>query len=155
MKSLFTLLLVAILFVWMISKCDSSSSYDAEKEYALTDAEKRETDSLSAVDAKNKILEEEERKKQEEIEDKRFYKSKAGRIHKKHPEWSRDDCELLANNRIWVGMTYSMLKYKRGLPNHANPSNYGNGTQWQWCWNDYTPSCFYDNNDDGVIDSYN
>jgi hypothetical protein len=47
-----------------------------------------------------------------------------------------------------------MLKYIRGLPNSANPSNYGMGTEWQWCWNNYTPSCFY-GDEDGIIDSYN
>ncbi len=84
-----------------------------------------------------------------------FNKTKAGRIKVKHPDWSREDCERLAKNRIWVGMGYDMLKYLRGLPNSANPSNYGSGTNWQWCWHDYTPSCFYDTNGDGKIDSYN
>lgn len=84
-----------------------------------------------------------------------FMKTKAGRIYKKHPEWSKYDCERLADNSIWIGMDIDMLKYKRGLPNSANPSNYGSVTQWQWCWSDYTPSCFYDNDGDGKIDSYN
>jgi hypothetical protein len=52
-------------------------------------------------------------------------------------------------------MTYKMLIYKRGLPNRANPSNYGQGNSWQWCWDDFNPSFFYDNNDDGIIDAYN
>ena len=81
--------------------------------------------------------------------------SKAWKLHKKHPSWSVEDCKNVANNRIWIGMTYDMIKAQRGLPNSANPSNYGNGTQWQWCWRNYTPSCFYDHNDDSIIDSYN
>lgn len=81
--------------------------------------------------------------------------SKAGKICKKNPEWSKNDCEKLANNKIWIGMSISMLKELRGLPNSANPSDYGFGKQWQWCWYDYAPSCFYDDNDDGLIDSYN
>jgi len=89
------------------------------------------------------------------LENAAFMKTKAGRIYKKHPEWSREDCERLANNNIWIGMDIDMLKYKRGLPNSANPSNYGGVTQWQWCWSDFTPSCFYDNDGDGRIDSYN
>jgi hypothetical protein len=53
-------------------------------------------------------------------------------------------------------MTYEMLVASLGSkPNSANPSNYGNGTSWQYCWWNTTPSCFYDNNDDGIIDSYN
>lgn len=80
---------------------------------------------------------------------------KAAKILDKHPNWSRSDCERLVKKEEWVGMSYDMLKYLRGLPNSANPSDYGSGTQWQWCWTDYTPSCFYDRNDDGIIDSYN
>jgi hypothetical protein len=105
------------------------------------------------------LAKEVERMKRIEEEDRRelkeFYKTKAGRIYRKHPEWSLDDCRRLADNSVWIGMSLEMLKYKRGLPNNANPSNYGNGVQWQWCWSDYTPSCFYDNNNDGLIDSYN
>jgi hypothetical protein len=83
-------------------------------------------------------------------------KTKAGKIYKKHPEWSRGDCEKLAEGSIWIGMDIQMLKYRMGRPNSANPSNYGGGvTQWQWCWTDWTPSCFYDNDGDSKIDSYN
>jgi hypothetical protein len=102
------------------------------------------------------------RKRQEQIllsnsraDERKWNQSKAGRIQKKHPDWSREDCESIAKRRIWVGMSYGMLKYMRGLPNHANPSNYGGDTQWQWCWDDYTPSCFYDRDGDGNIDAYN
>ena len=80
--------------------------------------------------------------------------SKAGRIKKKHPEWSDEDCENLANRRIWIGMSIQMLVYLRGNPNSANPSNYGDGINWQWCWENYTPSCFY-GRADGIITSYN
>ena len=94
-------------------------------------------------------------KKAEELaEQKAWDQSSAGQIYKAHPEWSKADCEKLANNKIWIGMTLSMLKYRRGLPNSSNPSNYGFGNEWQWCWKNYTPSCFY-GNDDGIIDSYN
>lgn len=110
---------------------------------------------LSAQEALTKQREEKDLIAQDLAEERRWNKSKAGRIQKKHPDWSREDCKRLAEGSIWVGMNYEMLKYKRGLPNSANPSNYGNGTSWQWCWHDWTPSCFYDNNDDGLIDSYN
>ena len=52
-------------------------------------------------------------------------------------------------------MTYDMLVFKYGKPDSANPSNYGSGNQMQYCWNNYHPSCFYDDNGDGKIDSYN
>ena len=155
MKKLVSLLTLALILAWILSKCDNKSEISDQPAYEPTASERKSADSLASIAAKNRILEEEERAKREAMEEKKFLKSKAGRIWKRHPEWSKEDCELLASNKIWIGMTYSMLKYKRGLPNHANPSNYGNGTQWQWCWDDYTPSCFYDHDDDGKIDSYN
>jgi hypothetical protein len=78
----------------------------------------------------------------------------AGKLCKKHTDWTRDDCEGVAKRQYWIGMTIDMLKATRGTPNNANPSNYGGDTQWQWCWTDYTPSCFY-GGDDGIITSYN
>jgi len=81
---------------------------------------------------------------------------KAYKILKKHPEWTKEDCEKLTNGSIWIGMSFEMLKYVYGgNPDSANPSNFGKGTRWQWCWHDYKPSCFYDNDGDGLIDSYN
>ncbi|MFZ2226487.1 MAG: hypothetical protein WA064_03455 [Candidatus Moraniibacteriota bacterium] len=83
-----------------------------------------------------------------------YEKTKAGRIHTKHLDWSKEDCERLANNKIWIGMSYDMLVELWGKPNYATPSNYGNGTTWQWCWTYNTPSCFY-GDADGIVDSYN
>lgn len=88
-------------------------------------------------------------------EQKAWEQSKAGRLCKKYPRWTKDECQKIADRQYWIGMTTEMLKESRGLPNSANPSNYGSRTQWQWCWFDYSPSCFYDNDGDGIIDSYN
>lgn len=161
MATLFKFLLIFLAFLWVVSKCGNDNGSDYESSPSVTDSGTEEVD-MSPEATKARILEAEEAQKAEEnrikeeaAADKRFLKSKSGKIYKKHPEWSREDCERLANNKIWIGMGYDMLKYKRGLPNSANPSNYGNGTQWQWCWDDYTPSCFYDNDGDGNIDSYN
>jgi uncharacterized protein YdaU (DUF1376 family) len=82
-------------------------------------------------------------------------RSEAGQMCKSHPKWTKEECEKLANNKIWVGMTYEMLVYRWGKPDHKNLSNYGRGAEYQYCWDNYTPSCFYDNNDDGIIDAYN
>lgn len=85
-----------------------------------------------------------------------FNKTKAGKLCLKYPDWVKFECERVANNEYWIGMNYFMLVESFGSkPNHANPSNYGWKTQWQWCWTDATPSCFYDEDDDGVVDSYN
>lgn len=108
---------------------------------------------IAAEEAKKAA--EEERKAKELAEQKEWEQSKAGQICKAHPEWDKSDCKKLADNKIWIGMSLDMLKYERGLPNSANPSNYGGVTQWQWCWHNYTPSCFYDHDGDGLIDAYN
>lgn len=81
--------------------------------------------------------------------------SPAGQICSQHTSWTKDDCTKLANRRVWVGMNYDMLIYLRGKPNHINVSNYGRGNEYQYCWDDRTPSCFYDNNSDDIIDAYN
>jgi len=102
-----------------------------------------------------KIKAEEERKANELAE---WEKTKAGKICSEHflNRWTKEDCERVADGKIWIGMSYDMLVKVYGRkPNSANPSNYGFGTEWQWCWHNYIPSCFYDNNDDGIIDSYN
>lgn len=109
-------------------------------------------DSLSAIKF-NK--ENEAAVKAQEEEDRKFYATKAGRIYKKHPEWSKSACERLANNEVWIGMHLEMLHYLRGLPDAANESNYGNGSQWQWCWYELSPSCFYDRDNDLIVDAYN
>lgn len=87
-------------------------------------------------------------------EDAEWDNSRAGRICNKHPEWGHSTCDRLANNEIWIGMSLDMLKSERGNPSSANPSNYGTGRSWQWCWSGYTPMCFY-GADDGIINSYN
>lgn len=107
-----------------------------------------------------RIKEEEERKKAEqEAEEKAkldaYYRTPAGRICKDNPTWSKSDCERLAEGKIWIGMSINMVKYKRGLPQSVNTSNYGSGDRYQWCWDyKYNPQCFY-GGVDGIVDSYN
>jgi len=69
--------------------------------------------------------------------------SKAGKIQKNHPNWTKEDCESVAKKFIWIGMTYEMLAEIKGDPDDENSSNYGAGIEWQWCWNKGKPSCFY------------
>ena len=81
-------------------------------------------------------------------------KTKAGKLCKLHADWSKDDCQNVIDRKYWIGMDLNMLKAERGTPDSANPSDYGDGTHWQWCWYDYTPSCFYGGSD-GIVTSYN
>lgn len=133
-----------------------SSNSKPDKEILSSNITPTKTKSQIATEDSLYKIELEKRRKDEIAEEAAFLKTKAGKIYKKHPEWSKRDCERLADGSIWIGMHINMLKYRMGKPNSANPSNYGNGvTQWQWCWSDWTPSCYYDNDDDGLIDSYN
>lgn len=93
-------------------------------------------------------------KQKSNLEEKEWNNSKAGKLQKKHPEWTNEECINIVNRKVWIGMTYEMLVYQRGKPNRINPSNYGNGTHYQYCWDDYTPSCFY-SDENKIINSYN
>lgn len=127
-----------------------------------SEAEKAEQARLKAeAEAKHQAALEAKRKAQEEAaakaktEQAAFDASKAGKICKQHPTWSHEVCQNVADRKYWIGMDLDMLKASYGSsPDHANPSNYGGSTQWQWCWSDMTPSCFY-GGDDGIITSYN
>jgi nucleoid-associated protein YgaU len=87
-------------------------------------------------------------------DDAAYSKTPAGKLCAKHPDWLKDECQNVADNKIWIGMMYDMVTAERGLPNHVNTSNYGNGNEYQACWYDITPSCFYFKSDD-IITSYN
>jgi hypothetical protein len=127
-----------------------------------SDAEKAEQARLKAeAEAKRQADLQAQQKAQEEAaakakaEQAAFDASKAGKICKKHPDWSHEDCQNVAGRKYWIGMTLDMLKASYGSdPDHASPSNYGGDTHWQWCWSDFTPSCFYGGSD-GIITSYN
>lgn len=94
-------------------------------------------------------------REKEEAEQKAWEATEAGQICLRHSTWSKEDCQSIADDEYWIGMSIGMLKELRGTPNSASPSNYGNGMEWQWCWWDKTPNCFYDRDNDGLIDSYN
>lgn len=128
----------------------------------FTEAEKVENERLRAeaeikrqaeVEAQKKA--EQERIAQEAAEQKIWDSSKAGKICKKYPDWSKEDCQKVVDKKIWLGMNIFMVVEQRGKPNSVNESNYGSGIQRQFCWYNYTPSCFYDDNEDGLVESYN
>jgi hypothetical protein len=103
-----------------------------------------------ALEAREKELQ----AKSDEEELQEFKKTKAYKIFVKHPEWSKEDCERLANKEYWIGMELDMVKFLRGLPDAVNVSDYGNGKEYQWCWHGKTPFCFY-GKEGGIITSYN
>jgi RNA polymerase subunit RPABC4/transcription elongation factor Spt4 len=85
-----------------------------------------------------------------------WQKTPGGKICAAHPDWKHEDCDEIAKGAVWVGMTYDqlVLSYK-GKPDDANPSSNGGNIHYQYCWRDKNPSCFYDNNEDGIIDAIN
>jgi FtsZ-binding cell division protein ZapB len=93
--------------------------------------------------------------RQRTVEERKWLASKAGKICKKHPVWSRTDCKRVADGKYWLGMDVWMLVAQRGKPNSINKSNYGFGERHQYCWHDWTPMCFYDDNGDNKVDAYN
>ncbi len=117
----------------------------------LSEAEK---EARAQTEAKAKE-EQAQTKAKTEAEQREWEQSKAGQICKAHPEWTKEDCNLLVAGKIWIGMEYEMLVYRWGEPDHDNISNYGSGIRHQYCWDDYTPKCYYDDNNDGIIDAYN
>ncbi len=84
-----------------------------------------------------------------------WQKTPAGKLCAKHLDWKKDDCDSAIGKKVWVGMPLTVLTYYYGAPDSDNISDYGRGTQHQYCWDDYKPSCYYDKNSDGIIDSYN
>ncbi len=82
--------------------------------------------------------------------------SPAGKVCKKHPDWSKDVCATIASHKITVGMDIDMVRAAWGSPSSVHTSNYGTGNQYQACWtgSDYSESCvYYDSS--GIITSYN
>lgn len=124
------------------SKTEEKIDYSSKLDTKLS--EKDSIKSQARIDSINK---------QEKIEEEKFSKTKAGKIYKKHPEWSKEDIRI-SEHKIWIGMEYEMLVYMRGKPNNVNTSNYGDGPNYQACWHDYDASCFYFD-DSHIITSYN
>lgn len=113
-------------------------------------------DSLRRIKAAYAKIAEDERNADAQFKETQdWFKSKPGKLQAKYPGWTKEECEMVVENRIWIGMSYDMLVVERGKPDHKNVSNYGGGNEYQWCWDDYNISCFYDTNNDGLIDSYN
>ena len=145
----FILIVALVIFLAVIS-APTISNPKSDRDSAQMKADSLRSDMVTR-------LAEVERPRQvraDSIENVRWTNSKAGRIQKNHPEWTRIECTTVAGNRIWIGMSIEMLKCERGLPNWVNQSDYGSGVEYQCCWDGYQSSCFYFK-EDGIITSYN
>lgn len=140
-----------IAFIWIVVSISNNSDTNSDNE---TYPEPEPLTIISTADSLKFKKELDSINKYKELEESAFKKTKAGKIQTKHPEWSKEDCELIAKNKIWIGMHYDMLLYMRGKPNTINTSNYGSGNEYQCCWDDYDISCFY-MKEDNIITSYN
>jgi hypothetical protein len=148
---------ISLIFILQFGLISCSEAYDEEKnrkeylEAVKADSANRivrlKTDSIEK-------LKKEKLELQNLAEIKEYHKTPAGKIHKKHPTWSRRDCERLLNKEIWIGMSIKMVVYLRGLPDSKNISNYGKGNKYQYCWFDYDIGCFY-TYEDQIVFAYN
>jgi len=144
-KGCFIFFIALLFIVFFINMCNNSESKTTPNENTYIEPKVDTVAQQKKLDSINKAY---------EIEEAKFKKTKAGKIQSKHPDWSKEDCELVANKKIWIGMKYEMLVYLRGKPNRINTSNYGNGNEYQCCWDDYDISCVY-MKEDHIISSYN
>lgn len=128
---------------------------EQENNFTIDVANQYKNDSIDLIVRREETKEEQDLRLKIEQNDLEWAESKAGQICSRHTDWEKYDCTKVANGNIWIGMSYEMLVEQRGKPTTASPSNYGYGTEWQWCWSGWTPFCFYDEDDDGIIDSYN
>lgn len=151
MRNFFLYVTLFIFLIYCISKCSScasepvSSGYDHSHDVKIKDPStftKAEKDSV-AYDLNLQAAAK-----------KRFEKTKVGKLQKKHPSWTIDECNKVIAKEIWIGMEYDMLVSERGRPHTINKSNYGRGLQYQFCWEGYSSNYFY-SEDDLIITSYN
>lgn len=70
--------------------------------------------------------------------------------------WDKETAtKIVIDEVIWIGMPVQGVVVMMGNPNSINVSNYGSGIRRQYVWYNCNPSCFYDDDDDGLVDAYN
>jgi hypothetical protein len=82
-----------------------------------------------------------------------FMKTKAGVIKKLHPEWSKEDCQKLANNYLWKGMHIEMVKYVRGNPDDVNVYRNVLSNEYEYVWKKEGVSRFHTKKD-GIVSDF-
>ena len=149
MKNFISIVVLFAFMIFCMTKCGGCSSEQDLKGYNEKTIIQQDT-ALARIEKNNMINE----AKINLVNLKKFEKTKAGKLQKKHPGWSVEDCNSVIARQIWIGMEYDMLVAERGRPNKINQSNYGSGIQYQFCWDDYNPKYFY-SKEDQIITSYN
>lgn len=78
-----------------------------------------------------------------------WQKSRAGRLHQKHPDWGPAECEAIAQKKIHVGMSSAQVREAWGRPEHINQTVTASVTHEQWVY----PGSQYVYFNDGVMTS--
>lgn len=128
---------------------------DQENDFTIDVANEYKEDSIDIIVRREETSDERDLRIKIEQKNLGWTQSEAGQICARHPDWEKYDCTRVAEGEIWIGMYYKMLLEQRGEPTTTSPSDYGSEIEWQWCWSGWTPFCFYDDNNDGIVDSYN
>lgn len=63
-----------------------------------------------------------------------YENSKAGKLCTTHPTWSKDDCEIIANGKVRIGMTQEQVVVAWGRPEDINKTVYSFGVHEQWVY---------------------
>jgi hypothetical protein len=61
--------------------------------------------------------------------------SKAGKLCKAHPTWSKDDCDTIAAGKVRIGMSKEQAIASWGKPQDINSTSTAFGTHEQWVYN--------------------
>ncbi len=61
--------------------------------------------------------------------------------------WSKEDCENIANKKIWIGMTSVQLVYSWGLPQSMNDTTTALGINTQWIYGTFKPYVYLEGKD--------
>lgn len=109
-----------------------------------------EEEKVAIETAKLKVQQEKEAQlAKEKAEQQAYDNSPAGRICKKHPDWTKSVCETLSKGKVRVGMTKEQARIGWGNPDDINKTITTYGTSEQWVYG-YSSYLYFD---DGILTS--
>lgn len=65
--------------------------------------------------------------------------------------WDAEDCQNIAQRKIWIGMTQDQLILSWGLPNDRNNSTYSFGIHSQWVYGTFGSYVYLEGKDDNSM----